>query len=395
MLKHAAGGVLLIAGTCVGAGTLALPMGTAHLSLTHGLLLFVLCWTFMTLSALLMLESNLRIAPGHNLVSMAEQTLGTPGKIIAWLSYLLLFYSLTAAYLNGAGTWMQARLEELTALQVSFEHAAIVLGVLVAAVVHAGPKAVDWTNRVFMLGLAIAFGTLLFDTAPHFSLTQAVEKPGTFDPMVLPLLLTTFGYHIVIPTLTTYIQCDKRLKSIILIGSLIPLVVYLLWETWVFGLLSPQTLETVATAEAPAVALVEALQNMSHHSRIGMTASAFTIFLIATSFLGVTLSLFDFITDALKVKAEGAKRYGLTFLTFFPPLCIVILLPSSFLFALSFAGIFVAILLGVYPALMVWRARYHQNRLCEYAVFGGKPILAITMAFFAGVIALELVHLCG
>ena len=37
-----------------------------------------------------------------NIISMAKGTIGLPGQIIAWISYLLLLYALLCAYIAGA-----------------------------------------------------------------------------------------------------------------------------------------------------------------------------------------------------------------------------------------------------------------------------------------------------
>ena len=62
----------------------------------------------MTIGALLVLEVNLRLPPGSNMITMAKSTLGLPGQIIAWISYLLLLYSLLSAYIAGGSDIFQA-----------------------------------------------------------------------------------------------------------------------------------------------------------------------------------------------------------------------------------------------------------------------------------------------
>jgi tyrosine-specific transport protein len=91
LLKNTMGGVLLIAGTAIGAAVLALPIQTAALGFTYSLTALVLCWGLMTIGALLVLEANLLIGQGTNLITMAQRTLGPVGQMLTWLSYLFLF----------------------------------------------------------------------------------------------------------------------------------------------------------------------------------------------------------------------------------------------------------------------------------------------------------------
>src|SRR5579871_6624910 len=103
MSKQLIGGILLVAGTSIGAGMLALPVVTAEGGFFPAFFTYLLCWGFMTCTGLLMLEICLEMPPDANLISMAGAYLGRGGKIFAWVLYLFLFYCLTIAYLSGGG----------------------------------------------------------------------------------------------------------------------------------------------------------------------------------------------------------------------------------------------------------------------------------------------------
>ena len=49
------GGILLVAGTTIGAGMLALPVSTAFMGFYPSLLIFAICWFFMLISAVFFL----------------------------------------------------------------------------------------------------------------------------------------------------------------------------------------------------------------------------------------------------------------------------------------------------------------------------------------------------
>src|ERR1700722_18229331 len=97
------GGGLIVAGTAIGGGMLALPVLTAPGGFLPAVIIYILCWLFMTATGLLLVEVLLWSKTEVNIVSMAKMTLGLPGKIVAWVLYLFLFYSLTVAYLSGGG----------------------------------------------------------------------------------------------------------------------------------------------------------------------------------------------------------------------------------------------------------------------------------------------------
>lgn len=92
------GGILLASGTAIGAGMLALPLSTANSGFIPSGFAFLVCWFFMTVAALLLLEVNLRFSGDKDLISMTYAIFGRFGKMIAWIVYLLFLYALIVAY---------------------------------------------------------------------------------------------------------------------------------------------------------------------------------------------------------------------------------------------------------------------------------------------------------
>lgn len=116
-----------------------------------------------------------------------------------------------------------------------------------------------------------------------------------------------------------------------------------------------------------------------------LLARFFSFFAIITSFLGVSLSLRDFLADGLKIQKTPKGRFILYLMTFVPPLIIILIDPRAFLNALDYAGAFgVVILLGLMPILMVWRGRYYQHRTGVFKAPGGR--LALILAFIISII---------
>ena len=71
----------------------------------------------------------------------------------------------------------------------------------------------------------------------------------------------------------------------------------------------------------------------------------FTSICMITAFLGVSLGLFDFLADGLKLKKAGSQGKLTLALTFLPPLVVVLTNPGIYLKALSYAGVCCVILL--------------------------------------------------
>ncbi len=85
------GGTLLIAGSCIGAGMLALPIATGLAGFIPSVFSFLIAWGFMTLTGLLLVEVQSTFKERVNIGSMAERAMGPAGRIISWVLYLFYF----------------------------------------------------------------------------------------------------------------------------------------------------------------------------------------------------------------------------------------------------------------------------------------------------------------
>lgn len=397
-LKNAVGGVGLLAGTAIGAAILALPVATAHLGFIYTVMLYLICWFFMTVGALYLLEANLFTGYGTNLISMAEKTLGNGGKVFSLFTYLILLYALTAAYLSGAYAWLTQALHYFN-VNVEPVYCAVATTLLTMIVIFMGTFVTDWVNRLLMIGLLGTFGALLFASVEHIQLDLLLSQSFVWDIRPFPLTITAFGSAIVIPTITDYLHGKpKQLLWVVLIGSVIPLLVYICWEMCITGTIPASGAEGLIAIQQsghPATDVTLALEKRIGDPWITATSTYFSIFALITSLLGVTLSLFDFLADGLRIKKSVSGKLILSFIAFLPPLLVVIFYPKGYSTTLSFAGIFASLLLGILPALIVWRGRYSFNFPSPLRILGGKPLLLITMLFFTCVICVELVSECN
>ena len=95
------GSALILAGTAIGAGMLALPLVSASTGLIPVMIIFAVTAFFAVISALYAFEANVAIKPGCNLYTMASRTLGRIGKVLSAIAPLGLFYALMSAYFSG------------------------------------------------------------------------------------------------------------------------------------------------------------------------------------------------------------------------------------------------------------------------------------------------------
>ncbi|GAL18140.1 tyrosine-specific transport protein [Vibrio maritimus] len=111
MKSKVLGSTLIIAGTTIGAGMLALPIASAGIGFGTSILLMFALWALMAYTALLMIELHQYADHSATLHTLAKQILGDKGKYIASFAMLFLFYALCAAYIAGGGGQFADRLE--------------------------------------------------------------------------------------------------------------------------------------------------------------------------------------------------------------------------------------------------------------------------------------------
>lgn len=355
------GGILLIVGTSIGGGMLALPVSTAKAGISTAILFMFLSWLVMTIGAFLILEVNLRLPSGSNLISMAKVTFGLPGQILAWIIYLLLLYSLIAAYISGGSDVFNGLLHHVH-INVPNGWSAVVFTFIFGMVVYSGIRTVDHVNRVFMFSKLGVYLLLVLTISPHIHMPAFQE--GSFSSIVgsMMILLTSFGFASIVPSLRYYFNDDiSALRQVIFIGSLIPLLCYIIWSLVIMGVLqhdgSQSVLISLSQSDHAISGLNDALETAIHSSWISGFFNFFTSICMITAFLGVSLGLFDFLADGLNLEKKGFQGNITLFLTFLPPLVIVLLFPGIYLSALSYSGICCVILLLLLPALMAWKGR--------------------------------------
>lgn len=380
------GSILLIVGTSIGAGMLALPLAAAHLGFPGALALLIICWFVMSAGAFLLLEVNLWLPQNTNLISMARVTIGPVGQIIAWLTYLLLLYSLLCAYIAG-GSDLFHHLLASKGLVIAPWLAAIAFTLLFGTVVYLGIRSVDYLNRGLMFVKMGAYLLLVVLLAPFVSLDKlAVSDVSEMSSATaLTVTITSFGFAIIVPSLRVYFAGDvKKLKTAIIIGSVIPLLCYIAWDAAIMGVIPMKGepgLISILQSKNSTSDLVGAVSSATAHVTVSFCAKLFISICVLTSFLSVALCLTDFLADGFGMEKKGKNGLFIHAATFLPPLTIVLFFPYAFIKALEYAGIYCVILLILLPAWMVWSGRYRRSLKGDFKLRGGKVLLGMLMLF--------------
>jgi tyrosine-specific transport protein len=394
MIAKMIGGILLIVGTTIGGGMLALPIVMAQGGFWGAALVLFGSWLLMTYSAFLILEVTLWMPMNSNIILMAKRTLGRWAEGVAWICYLLLFYCLLAAYIAGGSDILHGLIGT-----ISSKWDAILFTIILGAVVYCGIQIIDYANRGLMFIKLFAFSFLALLIAPHVHMAQLNAGQIKYLMPAVTVVMTSYGFSTIIPSLRVYFNNDvQKLRSVILIGSLIPLICYITWVGVIFGGIpmdGEYGLMSIVHAEHSTLALTEALIHQMQTPSITLLIQVFTSVCVVTSFLGVSLCVVDFLADGFKMEKIGLQKMILHAVTFLPPLLIAIIYPTAFIVGLRGAGICLTILIVLLPALMAWNGRYRQKIIADYRVIGGKISLIITALIAVFVILKGILELAG
>ena len=380
------GAILLVAGTAIGGGMLALPVLTSLGGFIPSLVIFFLCWLFMACTGLLFLEVCQWTERGSNVISMAEKTLGPWGKVAAWGMYLFLFYCLTLAYIVGCGNLMSQ------VLQIPDWAGPPLFVALFSPIVFAGAKVTGKINIICMLGLGIFYCAFVLLGYRYVNTELLLQRNWSLSLMALPVAFTSFGYQGIIPTLYEYLSHDlKKTRIAIIVGSSIPLAAYIIWQWLILGVVPTYGPGGLAEALEKGDNAIQPLKNFINNPLVYTVGQYFAFFALVTSFFGVTLGLIDFLADGLRVEKTQKGKFLVSLLVFVPPLILAISYPHAFLIALEYAGGFgAALLLGLLPILMVWSGRYSLKMPSEKLLPGGRIVLLMLIAFVLFELCFEL-----
>ncbi|MDF2549754.1 MAG: tyrP 3 [Chlamydiales bacterium] len=367
---------LLVAGTCVGGGMLALPVFTAIAGFWPSIFILFLCWVAMSATGLMLVEVSLSFEQEVHLTSMSRALLGRYGVYVSWAMYLFISYASLVAYTAGGGALCK---EFFLAFdwQISKEWGCVLFCATFGIIAVSGSRLVGRANAFLFIAAVVTYFVLVTFSLGGIDLSLLERSSWREAPLAIPVLLAPFSFQTMVPSLTPYLSRDRTaLHCSILLGTSIAFICYILWQVIVLGTVPLQGEGSLLFAMKEGLPATEPLKAWVGHRLIGHLAEVFAFFALVTSFFGIALGLFDFLADGLQIKKEGFGKLSLAVLMLVPTLYFALFNEEAFLVALdTSAGFGDSILNGIFPVLMLWivgkRVFYFQ-----------KPFLLAVLSFY-------------
>lgn len=381
-MNKTVGSTLLVAGTMIGAGMLAMPLTSAGIGLTATVFLLIGLWAVLTFTALLFVELYQTADSDAGIGTLAAQYFGKAGRIISTAVLIVFLYALIAAYVSGGGSLLMDLLPAMGDKDTMNKIAVLVFTIFFGSFIVIGTHSVDKINRVLFFVMIATFILVLSLMLPNIKFDNLMTMPidNALIISASPVFFTAFGFHGSIPSLNKYLDGNvKSLRIAILVGSGITLFAYFLWQLSTHGLLSQNEFLQILREDATLNGLVKATLEITQSPIIANAVKIFSTLALVTSFLGVALGLLECIEDLLKQSFDiHAGRISLGLMTFIPPVLFSLFYPEGFILALGYAGQMFAFYAVVLPVALVWKARsIHPN--LPYQVWGGKALLVLVL----------------
>ena len=377
------GGAMIIAGTVIGAGMLANPTATSGVWFTGSLIVLLYTWFSMLSSGLMILEVNTHYPHGASFDTMVKDLLGPTWNAINGVAVAFVLYLLTYAYFFVGGDLTAKGLGSTFGVKIPLTVGQLAFFLIFATCVWASARLVDRFTSILIGGMVLTFiwatgGLIAEAKLPVLFDTQAPS--GTpywiYISAALPVCLASFGFHGNVSSLLKYFKGDApKVAKSLWAGTLIALVIYVLWQIAIQGNLPRNEFAPVIATDGQVSVLIEVLSKFVQTGSMAAILSFFSYMAIATSFLGVTLGLFDYIADIFKWDDSVSGRTKTAALTFLPPLVSCLLFPTGFVTAIGYVGLVATVWTCFLPSLLLLRSRQKFGKGKNYTVYGGAWLI--------------------
>lgn len=366
----------LISGTSIGSAFVSAPIMTGVAGFFPGLIMSILIWILSVSLGLLAAEATLANPDGANVITITRNLIGKPWMVLFGVLFLFInMLGVVGFYILGATKvfWISEFFFQTTL--PSFLPA-LVIALFFGFVLFLGVFVSDMVNFVLMLGFFAALFFVAIEGSEFVSFESLLKENWVWGVFALPILYNTMSFVAIVPSLCTYLDRDpKKIKKMILFGSLLSLFSILLWQFIVIGTNSSGELWFHFEAGNEIYRPI----SWAHESFVITAIFNLIILLCAlTCLIGFNIAMVDMVSDGFHIspeKRKGVKRLLATIAVFLPPLFIYYAFPRIYegiAIQKFLAPIAMIIMTAVVPLWWVIKARYYYKVAAPRFLPGGK-----------------------
>lgn len=341
--------VATLTGCIIGAGILGIPFVVVRAGFWTGLLVILVLGLATLLVHLLVGEISLRSNKCHQLAGYAEKYLGKSGKYLMTASMVIGVYGALVAYSLGVGESLYSMFGISKVLWIVLFYG------LMSFLIFGGLKVLAKSEFGLEVVKFLVFAGLLIVlfSSDYFSPSHFVGF--SWNNLLLPygVILFAFIGTSAVPEVREELKlCKLFTKRVIILGSVIPIIVYTLFAFAVVGVSGGFTTE-VAT-----IGLVNFVGGVGF-----VLLHLFAILAMTTSFIALGYAL----KDMYRVDF-GLPHWEAWALVVSIPAVLLMLGVDSFVRVLEIAGTFAGGIAGITIVLIHAKARRRSERKPEFSV---------------------------
>ncbi len=356
---------LTLSGTIIGAGILGLPYVFAQSGFLIGVGWLLLIGAFIIFTNLVLGEIILRTKKKHQLTGYAKKYLGKKGEKAMLFAMLFGIYSSLLAYLIGEGKSLSLLLTGTVSHSFIF---AIGFWIILTLMLREGIKGLKKIETWGVIAIVTIIFTMLLWFFPHINVQNLydINLSNAFLPIGV-IFFSLLGF-VAIPEIKTEIKGqEKQFKKAIIIGTLIPIFLYILFSMIFIGVLGVNIQKISTLSLGPLVILL----------------GIFTMF---TSYFVLSFS----IKDMCKNDFGLSKRKTFFWTNLLPLLLYLTLIEIpgiNFISIIGTGGVISGGLTGILILMMSRKAKTKGDRNPEYKMpINFLLVITISLVFLAGTI---------
>ena len=358
-----------LSGTIIGAGILGLPYIFAQSGYLVGLSWLVALTAIMLYVNLILAETTLRTKGAHQLTGYAKKYLGKRGEHLMLLAVVFGIYSALLAYLIGEGNSLSAIFPG-NIPPILFT---IIFWLVITTLLQKGMKELKQIETWGVTTIIIIIICIFIIYLPQIQL----DNLTTYNPHATTLPIGVIMFALLgfssIPELRREIKGQESLlRNAIIIGTLIPSVLYIIFTATFVGTLGSEVAQIATISFGPLVTLL----------------GIFTMF---TSYFVLSFSLQA--TYKLDLKLPPKTIFILTsILPFFLYLIVTQLNLATFTTILGIGGVISGGITGILILLIAYKAKKTTKQNSNINLPLPLPLIILISLLFIIAIILELTH---
>lgn len=355
-------------GTIIGAGVLGIPYVVAQSGILLGIINILGVGLALLILHLCLGEITLRTKKLHQLTGYIEKYLGRKGKYFMIFSMTVGIYGALIAYIIGEGEILKMIFGGSTIIY------SLIFFAIATYVIYKGVKTTGRTDMILitlMILIIAVIGILSFDKIDPTNLT-GIHWANIFLPY--GVILFAFVGTAAVPELREELEQNKKqMKKAIILGSIIPITIYIIFALIVVGIIGLNNFNALPPNERIATIALGIFAD----PRLLIAANIFAALAMFTSFIGLGLALKGMYEIDLKFHKTAALIF-----TVIPPLIIALTGMAHFIAVLDFTGAIAGGVDGILIMIAFWAAKKHGDRKPEYTINIGKITTAVLILMF-------------